>query len=112
MRLRTNSLVWFCWFADAVWLVLASRVIFGFCSDWLEHTSEGVYGAFLLLPVVIAYVGMRAFIDLKREEASRTQLRIVFILSIVPVLGYLIIPVIYCLLWAVGQMYLHGLRGQ
>ena len=112
MKLTTTSLVWFFWVPLAVWLVLAAIVVVGFLSDFLMSVSDGVYGAFLLLPIMIVYVGIRTFIDLKRQGASRRKLRIMFIVTMLPVLGYLVIPMLCFLLWSVGTVYLHVLRGQ
>ena len=99
MTIGTRLLARFCWCATGVWALVAVVVSGWFISDRAAGSRpSAVTTLFILLPLLIAYVGLRTVVQSKREGSSRRQRLALFIVSMLPLLGYFLLPIIAAVL--------------
>jgi hypothetical protein len=92
--MKQTYVMWVCGSAVVLWLICAICVAVGFTRDFLVTTNLVVITGYVSLPLVIAYIGFRLLAEIKGTGTSRTCKRLMVAFIIVPLLGYLMIPVI------------------
>jgi nitrate reductase NapE component len=97
--------VWFCWIASAIWVGVVSVVVVNFASnDFRGITSVRLGAIYILFPVILFYIGVRTFSQLRKEESSKMQRFGILAITLIPLLSYLLIPIIGYILWILGQL--------
>lgn len=81
-------------------------VVQDMASDFRGINSVGLGAVYLVLPLVVSYIGIRVYFELSERGASKEQRIVLMVIIVAALLSYLIIPAIgFILLVGAQQRY-------
>ena len=93
------------WIGCGLWLLLALAIGVVFASDEMRaRMPHWLSMPFLIVPLFIAYIGLRAADDLSKIGANRRRQTLVAIIAVLPLLGsWLFLPLVSCVLGLISK---------